>query len=300
MGEWIPMQVDLSQHPAVLHIAEKTSLNPDDVAGKLLRVWGWARERTTNGKIPGGTAFALDNVARVQGFAQAMSGAVGDGGHQWLEIGDGFLRFTKWEKWLSNGAKQRAKDQARKRRDREKQNADKAGTQSGQDADRSGTGLGTNLVPEVRGVEVKVRGDTPHTSAFRGVGVNGALPETPRIHSDGDHTTHPHPDRAICKRILEELRWRKQERGKTADDRISRPQLGKLLAMPGCTPIRVHMLCERVKRGEGKQNPATWIHAGIDQKWEVNGADETAYREWYASIYGVAERLAAIRARGAA
>lgn len=229
-----------------------------------------------------------------------MLKATGDGGKPWLESGDGFITFPKWDKWLSNGAKQRAKDQARKRRERDGQDADKTRTESGQNSDRKRTRLGTNSVPEVRGVEVEVRGVNT-SKQNRGVGVPGAPvatpPETPRIHLAGEHTSHQHPERAVCKKLLTELRWNKQERGEVKADRISRKQLGRLLDLPGCVPVRVHMICERVKRGEGKGNPATWIEAGLDQAWECNGQDETDYRAWYTATLGVAERLEAIRRR---
>lgn len=100
--DWIKMRVNLREDPHVIGIAAAVGICEDEVVGKLLRVWGWISDNSTDGNAPGVTESWLDCNVGVTGFAQAMVG-VG-----WLLVADGGLTFPDFETYLSQGAKQRA------------------------------------------------------------------------------------------------------------------------------------------------------------------------------------------------
>ena len=109
-GDWIKARVDLHDDPAVVGIADRTGLDEDAVVGKLLRFWGWASRHSTDGYARVTLVFA-DRVAGAVGFAAAMV-AVG-----WLEpVSAGEIRIPKWDRHLSQSAKQRALTAIRMRR----------------------------------------------------------------------------------------------------------------------------------------------------------------------------------------
>jgi hypothetical protein len=165
------------------------------------------------------------------------------------------------------------------------------------------------------GVEVEVRGESKRkTSSGVAFGVNGssrfpnANPDTasrfqtgnpdttPGIHAASPVTLHPHLEgtRLACvKFLLESLTF-------GSGDVLHRKQRQRLMAKPGCTPERVWWLCERIRAGEGKANPATWLEAGIDQQWALDGADESAFRAWWDKTYGAVMRIETKRAAKAA
>lgn len=112
VSDWLPIQCDLHSHQATLQIAEETGLDPDAVVGVLIRVWSWAQQRSHNGRIAQVFCATIDRVSGKKGFGEAMKNA------GWLEVGDGFVRFPRWEKWLGQGVKRRiqaAKRMAKKR-----------------------------------------------------------------------------------------------------------------------------------------------------------------------------------------
>lgn len=109
-GDWLKLNYDLWEHRCTQHIVHETGLDEDSVVGKLARVWKWAQQQTTNGTVKPCSARMINSIARHEKFAEAMQSA------GWLDIGDGFVKFTRWDQHNSKGAKQRALDQRRARR----------------------------------------------------------------------------------------------------------------------------------------------------------------------------------------
>lgn len=98
----IPVRVDLDEDAAVLGIASRTGLDSFAVVGRLIKVWGWARRQTSNGKVQFATADWIDGFVRHPGFAAAMVAV------HWLEVdGEGIL-IPKFERWLARGQKAKA------------------------------------------------------------------------------------------------------------------------------------------------------------------------------------------------
>lgn len=101
-ADWIKVDVTTPDKPEVFRIAEATGADPDAVVGKLIRVWVWADQQTTNGNVPSVTRLLLDRLTNVPGFADALVN-VG-----WLsDSGDG-LTFNNFDRHNGKTAKTRA------------------------------------------------------------------------------------------------------------------------------------------------------------------------------------------------
>lgn len=132
-GDWLQLDFDLWEHRCTQAIALSTGLDSDTVVGKLARVWAWAQTQTTSGKVSPCSVGMIDNVARREGFAQAMIDA------GWLETGEGWVRFPKWESHNGKGAKRRLKEAARKAEYREKKRPAPVPSMSRRTRDTNGT-----------------------------------------------------------------------------------------------------------------------------------------------------------------
>ena len=75
-GDWIKFEHATLDKPEVLKMAETLSIDPDEVVGKLLRVWIWFDQQSTNGDAGGVTSVTLmkfiDRHVGRQGFAACM------------------------------------------------------------------------------------------------------------------------------------------------------------------------------------------------------------------------------------
>ena len=117
---WIKIEKTTPDKPEIFEMADILDVDPDEILGKLIRVWGWMDSQfdemsascpEKNGQM---SAFRpLDRVAGIKGFADAMK-KVG-----WLEDG----RIPNFDRHLGESAKKRAKDAERKKMSRI--NADK-------------------------------------------------------------------------------------------------------------------------------------------------------------------------------
>lgn len=101
-GDWIKVEQTLPDKPEVLAIAAILDLDPDAVVGKLVRVWIWADQHTTDGNARGVTRSFIDRCAAIPGFADAMV-SVG-----WLLFGDGCLMIPNFDHHNGETAKARA------------------------------------------------------------------------------------------------------------------------------------------------------------------------------------------------
>lgn len=117
-GDWIKMRCCLPAEPEVIAIAGTLSIDEDSVVGKLLRVWAWADQHTTDGNARGVTAAWLDRHVQRDGFASALV-KVG-----WLEIHEDGIRFPRFEMHNLETGKARALNAKRQKRSRDRHNAD--------------------------------------------------------------------------------------------------------------------------------------------------------------------------------
>ena len=132
-GDWLKCNFDLWDHRCVQGVAHALSLDADTVVGKLMRLWAWAQKQTANGRVEPCTVAIVDATARQEGFALAME-SVG-----WLEVGDGWVRFLRWEKHNGNSAKRRLKESSRKAEYRERTQRKRVPCVSRPTRDKSGT-----------------------------------------------------------------------------------------------------------------------------------------------------------------
>jgi len=112
-GDWIKVRANLPDDPAVFRMAATHAMTTEQVVGHLIRVWAWATDQLSNGHAPSVTLSQLDHVASVTGFGQSMV-EVG-----WLHADASGLTFPKWDRHLSQGAKQRMQACERKAKERE-------------------------------------------------------------------------------------------------------------------------------------------------------------------------------------
>lgn len=151
--EWIKVNKLLHANFKVLMIAEALGMDPELVAYKIIQVWAFAdTECTAENPRVSAPPELLDKLVRCPGLAKAMA----DLG--WLNIGDGWFEFPKFERHMGKSAKLRALDSEKKRTRREKtgtkngQKSDSVGTKRGQDGDKKGTEKG---LEKRRGEEIR-------------------------------------------------------------------------------------------------------------------------------------------------
>jgi hypothetical protein len=100
--EWIKFELHTSNKPEVWEMAGKLGVDPDAVVGKLLRVWGWFSNQTTDGNAPSVTKALLDRDCGVVGFCAAMIEA------GWMIEENGRIRLPNFDRHNSQTAKTRA------------------------------------------------------------------------------------------------------------------------------------------------------------------------------------------------
>lgn len=115
-GDWIPIQCSLPDSPKVARIASLVKIDADAVVGKLVRMWRWFGEHTTNGVTHIGAEFIDDRVVFCVGFVAACA-------HPEVRyaIIDGTkLTLPEWTRWNGSAAKTRLKDNQRRAKNRAK------------------------------------------------------------------------------------------------------------------------------------------------------------------------------------
>lgn len=71
-GDWIKFEKATLDKPEVYAIADKLCRDPDEVVGKLLRVWCWYDQHTESGNGVGVTVSLIDRYSNCVGMAKAM------------------------------------------------------------------------------------------------------------------------------------------------------------------------------------------------------------------------------------
>jgi len=112
--DWIKIEHTLPDKPEVIGVADAVNLDPDEVVGKLIRLWIWADQQSRDGHAKNVTLSWIDRHIRVTGFADALV-AVG-----WLEANGSGVTIPNYDRHLSQNAKSRGDALIRKRNQRAK------------------------------------------------------------------------------------------------------------------------------------------------------------------------------------
>ena len=100
-SQWIKVTHELPEKPEVYEMAELLDITPDDVVGKLIRLWSWFDRQTENGNARGVTFARLDRYLSAPGFVSALE-KVG-----WIEKVKGSWQIVHFERHISQSAKDR-------------------------------------------------------------------------------------------------------------------------------------------------------------------------------------------------
>ena len=108
-GDWLKVEKVTPKKPEILEMASILELSPDEVFGKLFRIWAWADDHTEDGNAFGVTPALLDSEMCVTGFARAMQEV---GWLEYLEKSDsaprGGVVFVNFERHNGQTGKRRA------------------------------------------------------------------------------------------------------------------------------------------------------------------------------------------------
>lgn len=102
-GDWLKFECNLPEKPEVLAITSALGgEDPDLTVGRLMRLFRWFDQHTTDGNARGVTCAMLDRVMGVSGFAEAVAKT------GWLVVSDAGVTLQKFEKHNGSSAKNRA------------------------------------------------------------------------------------------------------------------------------------------------------------------------------------------------
>jgi hypothetical protein len=159
-GDWLKIREDLHEDPAVLRMAAALETRPEHVVGYCLRFWGWVsrnvslenRDACPSASVVGVPILSIESVLHLPGFLPLLR-EVG-----WLEYDETakpiVVTIPKFERHLSETAKQRALAAEKKRRQR----AEKDGKFVPKNQDKCPPKTGTR---EEKRREDLIKGNTP-------------------------------------------------------------------------------------------------------------------------------------------
>jgi hypothetical protein len=103
-GEWVPYDVCLPQKPEVLELVDRTGLQPDQVVGRLLMLWGWAALNSSDGTA----RMSVRLLAKLCGGDEEFWREVEAVGWLVIDAENGTVAIPGWERRFSQAAKSRA------------------------------------------------------------------------------------------------------------------------------------------------------------------------------------------------
>jgi hypothetical protein len=103
-GEWIPYDVCLPHKPEVLELVDRTGLQPDQVVGRLLMLWGWAALNSSDGTA----RMSVRLLAKLCGGDEEFWREVEAVGWLVIDAENGTVAIPGWERRFSQAAKSRA------------------------------------------------------------------------------------------------------------------------------------------------------------------------------------------------
>ncbi|MEM1153083.1 MAG: DnaT-like ssDNA-binding domain-containing protein [Pseudomonadota bacterium] len=111
-GDWIKFEHITLDKPEVYQLASLLQIHPDEVLGKLMRVWVWADQQSRDGHVVGVTKMLIDHLTGKPGFGDALETV------KWVHDGAGTLTFVNFELHNGQTAKTRAQNLKRKQAQR--------------------------------------------------------------------------------------------------------------------------------------------------------------------------------------
>jgi len=116
-GDWIKFEKATLHKPEVFEMASDLGIDPDAVIGKLLRVWDWFDDQSSDGNAPVTVRALLDRYSGVTGFTDSME-AVG-----WLVVDGDTMTLPNFGRHNGQTAKARALTAKRVSKSKGKSNA---------------------------------------------------------------------------------------------------------------------------------------------------------------------------------
>lgn len=101
-GDWIKFECATSDKPEIWAIAAALDIDPDAVVGKLMRVWAWFDQQTTDGNAPSVTKALLNRLVGVTDFCQQVT-LVG-----WMDDDGKTISLPNFDRHNGKTAKNRA------------------------------------------------------------------------------------------------------------------------------------------------------------------------------------------------
>ena len=181
-GDWIKIQHVTPDKPEVWRIADTLGIDADAVVGKLVRIWIWADQQTTDGNAGSVTSAMLDRISGVTGFVAAMTKA------GWLEQSEEGFRFVNFDRHNGETAKQRALVAKRVQKHRAKA----ADTESS--PDNSNAESVTSGLPEKRREEVDIK----HTDAGASCADVATQRPAQQVNPPAPPKRKPRPPKQLC------------------------------------------------------------------------------------------------------
>lgn len=176
-GEWIKFECNLPGKPEVMAITAAMGWDDADLTvGKLMRLFTWFDQQTTDGNAVGVTPALLDKFIGVTGFVQALVNV------RWIVADERGLSLHNFGK--HNGETAKARAQTAKRVANHRSNASTVtGSVTPALAKEEKKRINTNTVDQPDGFESfwsaypKKVGRPAAVKAFRAAKLNGHLPE---------------------------------------------------------------------------------------------------------------------------
>jgi hypothetical protein len=121
-GDWIKLETVTPDKPEMFALAEYLNCSHGEAFLACVRVWIWADQQSRDGHALGVTKTAINRVAGVTGFAEALQ-EVG-----WLQDRGGVISVPNFDRHNGKTAKERALATKRKVTERSRSNRDKNAT----------------------------------------------------------------------------------------------------------------------------------------------------------------------------
>jgi hypothetical protein len=102
------MRLDLWDDPRIVRIARDLGCGRAAAIGACFRLWTLGNNFTVDGSLPSYDSTTIDAMVEIKGFAAIME-TIG-----WLVVGTDGLTIPDFDKWNSQGAKRRLKENQRK------------------------------------------------------------------------------------------------------------------------------------------------------------------------------------------
>lgn len=171
-GEWIAWGIGLAEKPKIALLAGNYGIDNYSAAARVMCVWEWFDQHTTNGVSSSKIIPILDGRAGFAGWCESMASV------HWLRIHPGeSVSVVNWDEWNSKSAKRRLLERRRQRRHRQKKTVKSAGQQRDAQRDISVTNVT---------LRAGLQQQQPENSVSADAGANSAL-----LNSDTGATAVP-------------------------------------------------------------------------------------------------------------